>query len=128
MVSQYGSDWRHSLKISGVVITDAKSWLDRLSTTGSIPKQRQTLIDLLMASDLSESQAVDMKWVPSMHRLADMLAKGMTPNEVTRHLLTEGTYSLIPTEEEEEIEEHRKALRQGQRKRAKEKKKAMNGR
>ena len=42
-------DWRYRLKIPGVMVTDAKSLFDHLRTTGSIPKERQTLIDLLVA-------------------------------------------------------------------------------
>ena len=63
----YGSDWRHNLKIPGIVITDAKSLFDHLSTAGSVPKQRQTLIDLLIARDLAEGKAVQLKWVPTTH-------------------------------------------------------------
>ena len=120
----YGDDWRHKLKVPGVITTDAKSLFDHISTTGSVPKHRQTLIDLLAARDLVENKTVTMRWVPTTHMLADVLTKCMTPNEVTQRLLLDGAYSLVPTPEEEEEEEHRKALRQGQRQRAKDKKKA----
>ena len=54
-----------------------------------------------------------------------MLTKKMAPDDVTKKLLKDGEYSLLPSHQEEAEEEHRKSLRQGQRQRAKEKKKAQ---
>ena len=51
-------DWRMRLKIPGVIVTDAKSLFDHLGKSGSIPTERQTLIDLLVARDLQENGAV----------------------------------------------------------------------
>ena len=41
-----------------------------------------------------------------------------------RKLIAEGEYSLVPSVEQQKEEDHRQKLRQGQRQRAKEKKKA----
>ena len=51
-------DWRMQLKVPGLVVTDAKSMYDHLSKSGSIPTERQTLIDLLVARDLHENGAI----------------------------------------------------------------------
>ena len=56
--------------------------------------------------------------------VADCLTKAVTPNEVYRKLIAEGEYSLVPGEEQQKEEDHRQKLRQGQRQRAKERKKA----
>ena len=65
-----------------------------------------------------------LRWVPTTPMLADVLTKSMVPSEVAQKFLQYGNYSLLPTPEEEATEEYRKAFRQGQRLRAKEKKKA----
>ena len=104
------------------MVTDAKSLFDHLSTTGSVLKKRQTLVDLLITRELVENKAVIMRWVPTTHMLADMLTKSMTPIEAAQRFLSEETYSLTPSQEKEE-EEHRKSLRQGQRARSKERNK-----
>ena len=72
-------DWQRSLAVPGIVVTDAKSLYDHLSSTGSVPKERQTLIDLLVARDLAESGAVQLRWAPTTHMTADMLTKLMVP-------------------------------------------------
>ena len=119
----YGGDWRHKLKIPGIAVTDARSLYDHLITTGSIPKERQTLIDLLVARDLIENGAMKLKWVPTTHMLSDSFTKSMTPGVVMQKFLTEWKYALTPTEGEEATEDHMKSLRQGQRQRTKERKK-----
>ena len=43
--------------------------------------------------------------------LADMLTKKMVPNDVTKNLLQDGEYSLLPSQQEEAEEEHRKRRR-----------------
>ena len=40
------SDWRRRGRVRGMLITDAKSLFDHLHKKGSIPQERQTLIDL----------------------------------------------------------------------------------
>ena len=120
-------EWRHKLKIPGIMVTDARSLYDHLSTTGSMPTERQTLIDLLIARDLTEAKAMQIRWVPTTHMLADSLTKTMAASPIMQRFLHKGEYSLVPTPEEELIEEHRKALRQGQRQRRKQKMKGLVG-
>ena len=117
-------DWRMKLKIPGIVVTDAKSMYDHLCKSGSIPVERQTLIDLLVARDLHENKAVILKWLPNKHMLADVLTKATHPNEVYEQFRDTGIFSLVPTQTQSLEEDHRVSLRQGQRERAKERKKA----
>ena len=116
---EYGTNWRTQLKIPGVCITDAKSLYDHLSKTGSIPTERQVLIDLLTARDLIETKVMALKWVPTKHMPADILTKLMALNSVQEKVLRERIWSTRPTEEEDEEEKHRQELRQGQRQRRK---------
>ena len=101
------------------MVTDAKSLYDHLRTTGSVPAERQTLIDLLIARDLSEHGAVEIRWVPTAHQLADILTKMMKPPPTLEVFLRSQLYSLVQSKEESKKEEHLKSLRQGQRKRRK---------
>ena len=117
---EMGSEWKHNLKIKGVLVTDARSLFDHLSTTGSVPKEWQTLIDLLVARDLVDGGAMILKWVPTWHMLADTLTKKMKPTPVLEKFLYHEKYSLKQTAAEEEVEARRKSLRQGQRTRRKE--------
>ena len=113
-------DWRHQLKIPGVLVTDARSLFDHIKKTGSLPTERQTLIDLLVARDLVEANAVKVCWVPKTHQLADVFSKLMKPPPVMEKFLKTGFYSLLQTDIEGQGEEHRAALRQAQRQRRKE--------
>ena len=45
----YDPEWRRKMSVPGILITDAKSLYDYLNTTGKIPKERQIMIDLLVA-------------------------------------------------------------------------------
>ena len=107
------------MKIPGTLVTDAKSLYDHLVTTGSVPMERQTLIDLLVARDLHESGAVKMKWLPNRHMIADVLTKAVTPNEIYLKVDRENRYSLVPTVLQMTEEEHRQKLCRGQREGAK---------
>ena len=117
---EYGQDWRLHLKVPGIVVTDARSLFDHMSKTGSVPKERQTLIDLLVARDLSENGALSIRWVSTLHQLADMLTKDMKPSHIALKFLQDQNSSLVPSVDEEEEEARRLTLRQGQRKRRKE--------
>ena len=123
-----GPDWRHKLKIPGVLVTDAKSLYDHLSKTGSVPKEKQTLIDLLVVRDLTESKAVTVAWVPTKHMLVDSLTKTMSTTLVFERLMREGLYCLTQKAAEQKVEEHRKLLRQGQRQRRGERKRLAQSR
>ena len=113
------------LKIPGVLVTDAKSLYDHISKTGSIPTERQTMVDLLYARDLSENKAITIKWLPNRHMVADLLTKPLIPNEVYDRFYLECKLSLVPTEEQVNAEEARMEMRRQQRQRAKEKKQAL---
>ena len=79
-------------------------------------------MDLLVARDLIENKAMTLKWMPNKHMLADVLTKAVRPNEVYEKFRDLGIFSLVPSAEQEEEEAHRVALRQGQRQRAKSRK------
>ena len=83
------------------------------------------MIDLLVARDLIEANAVRLCWVPTKHMLADSLTKMMVPGEVFRLFRDSQTYSLIRNEDEHEEEQRRLGLRQGQRQRRKARVKGM---
>ena len=93
------SDWRVQLKVSVLCVADAKSLLDHLDKTGSIPKEKQTSIDLLTARDLIETKAVMPRWMPNRHMLADMLTKKVAPTEIVEKFLKQGIYSAVPSVE-----------------------------
>ena len=120
-------DWRYRLKIPGVMVTDAKSLFDHLRTTGSIPKERQTLIDLLVARDLVETKVIDLKWMPTTLMVADVLTKEMKPSAQVKRLLEDGRYKLAPTEDDEAHENHQHNLRREQRQRRKERQRNEKG-
>ena len=117
-----GPDWRHKLKVPGILITDARSLYDHLGKTGSVPKEKQTLIDLLVARDLMEEKAICLRWVPTDHILADILTKQMKVPPVAAKFLMQQRYCVMRSLEEKEKDAYRLALRQGQRQRRKEKK------
>ena len=120
-----GPEWRHELKIPGILVTDARSLYDHINKTGSLPSERQTLIDLLIARDLTEAKAITVRWVPTTHQLADIFTKLMKSTPVFRKLMTEQLYCLIGSEIEQVEEERRANLRKGQRDRRKERVKEL---
>ena len=84
---EMGPEWRHQLKIPGVLITDARSLYEYIYKTGSLPSERQTLIDLLIARDLTEAKTIIVRWVPTTHQLADILTKMMKSPPILTELL-----------------------------------------
>ena len=98
---------------------DAKSLYDNLTTTGGVPKEKQVMIDLLSARELSEAGITSFKWVPTTHMVADILTKPMKLPPVAMKLLREGLLAWKPTEEEQKEEDRRAELRRGQRQRRK---------
>ena len=115
---ELGPNWRHELKIPGILVTDARSLYDHINKTGSMPTERQTLIDLLIARDLTEAKAITVRWVPTTHQLADVFTKFMRATPIFSKLMTEQLYCLIGNEAETE-EARRAGLRKGQRDRRK---------
>ena len=49
-------DWRAHPRIPGILVTDAKSLYDNLQKDGSLPAERQTLLDVWVAKDLVEQK------------------------------------------------------------------------
>ena len=107
----YGPDWRHRLKMPGIMVTEAKSLYDHLNATGSIPKERQTLIDLLVVRDLIDNNALKLLWVPTTHMMADVLTKSMKLTDVMHKFYHQGRFSLVKNQEEADGEEHRRENR-----------------
>ena len=71
------SGWKSQLKVPGIMVTDARSVFDHLKKTGSIPTERQVMLDLLAAKEMVEEGEVKIRWVPTQHMLADPLTKVM---------------------------------------------------
>ena len=115
---ELAAQWRQKLNIPGSLITDAKSLFDHLITTGQIPTERQTLLDLLTAKDLVENKIVDMRWVPTYKQHADYLTKVMLA-WLWVEFMNKGVISLRETPEEAEEEDRRRGLRKAQRQRRK---------
>ena len=113
----FSEGWRYRLKVPGILVTDAKSLYDHLHKTGSVPSERQTLIDLLIAKDLQEAAAVVIRRVPTLCQLADILTKAMSAPPVLALLLEEGLCSLVQTREDAVAETRRAELRHGKRQR-----------
>lgn len=112
------AEWRNNMQVGGGIITDAKSLYDHMHTTGQVPAERQTMLDLLVAKDMLEQGAYRLFWVPTHKQHADGLTKKMK-NVLWEEFLKRGTISLRETPEEKELEDHRRSLRQGQRQRRK---------
>ena len=110
--------WRQQLKIPGFLVGDAKSLFDLMVTTGQVPAERQTLLDVLTCKDLVECKAVIMKWVPTWKQYADCMTKMMKAT-LWEEYFRNGLISLKETPEEAKEEEHRRGLRQAQRQRRK---------
>ena len=103
----------------GILVTDAKSLYDHLNTTGKIPKERRTMIVFLVARDLIEAGTVRLCWVPTKHMLADILTKVMKPADAFVKFRSKQLFSLVRSKDEQDEEQHRLGLRQGQRQRRK---------
>ena len=93
--------------VPGVLVTNAKGLYDHLHKTGSIPSERQTLNDLLIAKDLQEAAAVIIRRVPTSYQLADILTKAMSIPPALALLLDEGLCSLVQATEDAVAEAHR---------------------
>ena len=76
-VTKVTEDWRTSMPVKGVEVTDAKSLFDHLQTTGQVPSERQTMLDLMVARDMMEQGAYELKWVPTHRQHTDGLTKSL---------------------------------------------------
>jgi hypothetical protein len=121
----YAPDWRHRVTVPGIMVVDVQSVYDHPNTTGKLPKERQMMIDLVVARALIEANAVRLCWVPTGHMLADVLMNMMTPGEVFQIFREKQIYLLNRNDEEQEEEQQRLDLRQDQRQRRKARVKGM---
>ena len=99
-------------------MTGAKSLYDNLQKDGSLPAERQTLLDVLVAKDLIEQKCISIRWSPNAHQFAGFLTM---PEVVTPNLqvfLRQAIVSLVPTQAQAHDEVHRLELGRGQRQRA----------
>ena len=110
------------------VCTDAKSLYDNLQKDGSLPAERQTLLDVLVAKALVEQKCIDIRWLANSHQFADFLTKPEVVTPILQTFLRDGVLSPVPTQAQENDEAHRLELRRGQRLRAKERKEARKER
>ena len=86
------------MTVQGGLVTDAKSLFDHLGSTGQVPTERQTMLNLMVARDHLESRAYELYWVPTFRQFGDGLTKRL------RNLLWEAfcksrTISLKETEQ-----------------------------
>lgn len=116
------TDWHVHLRVPGILVTGAKSLYDHMQKDGSLPAERQTLLDVLVAKDLVEQKCIDFRRLATSYHLADFLTKPEIVTPILQTFLRYGTLSLVPTQAQENDEAHRLELRRGQRLRAKERK------
>ena len=116
--------WRQALTVKGYCVTDARSMYDHVNTTGSIPSERATMMDLLAAKELVEQGLIILRWVPTQHQYADHLTKNMVC-DLLRRCLETGKVCLIQTGADKAREEHKARLRRGQRVRRKARMKSL---
>eukprot|EP00971_Amphidinium_carterae_P265861 5273952-Amphidinium_carterae.1 len=108
---------------ASILVTDGRSLYDSLTSTASVPQEKQIHLDLLFVRELVERKLLQIRWVPGVHQLSDVLTKHMAANAVMQLLHTEGTYSLVQTPENKEEEARKALLRKQQRGRYKQKSK-----
>ena len=111
-------DWRKDLTVQGYMVTDARSLYDHLGTTGQVPSERQTMLDLMVTREMLEASTFHLRWVPTYRQYADGLTKRMN-NPLWTEFSAKGLLSLKETQEEARIESHRRDLRKAQRERRK---------
>ena len=118
------SQWKQKLRITGIVVTDAKALFDHLVKTGHMTSEKQTMLDILAAKQLIECTAMKVAWVPTFRQLADGLTKDMV-DELFKSFKANNTLCLKETIEDARLEAHRAGLRKGQRERRKQRMKAL---
>jgi hypothetical protein len=115
------SGWKSHLQVPGILVADARSVFDHLKKIGSIPTERQVMLDLLAAKEMVEEGEVKIRWVPTQHMLADPLTKVMESGALKAYMRNQQEYALVQNEEEAAHEKHKADPRRGQRQRRKEK-------
>ena len=112
------ADWKESLRVPGIVVTDAKALFDHLEKTGHMTSERQTMLDILAAKQLVESASMMVAWVPTFRQFADALTKDMV-DELFKKYKCDGLLCLRETADDARLEAHRASLRKAQRERRK---------
>ena len=125
-IPDLNDNWRNNLRIPGIIVTDAKSLYDVIMKDGSMPAERQTLIDIVVAKNMVDDKAMVLRWLPNTHQFADVLTKATQVLPNLQRFFDHGDVTLVPTEQQARDEQHRLALRQGQGQRAKERNAAAN--
>ena len=120
------TDWRVRPRVPGILVTDAKSLYDSLRKGVSLPAERQTLLDVLVAKGLVEQQCIDIRLLANSHPFMDCLTKPEVVTPILHTSLRYGVLSLVPTQAQGNDESHRLELRRSQRLRAKARKEARN--
>ena len=77
------------------------------------------MIDLLVARDLIEANAVKLMWVHARRTLADILTKMMLAGDISKMFREKQVFLLIRNGGKQEEKQRRLGLRQGQRQRRK---------
>ena len=85
------------------------------------------MIDLLLAWDLIEANAVKLMWVHARRTLADILTKMMLAGDISKMFRETQVFLLIRNGEKQEEKQRRLGLRQGQRQRRKARDKTVIG-
>lgn len=112
------AEWKESLRVPGIVVTDAKALFDHLEKTGHMTSERQTMLDILAAKQLVESASMMVAWVPTFRQFADVLTKDMV-DELFKKFKRDGLLCLRETADDARLEAHRATLRKAQRERRK---------
>ena len=108
--------WRDTLRVPGILVTDARALYDHCHTTGHMAQERQTALDLLMSKRMIEEKLMSLRWVPTFKQLADSLTKNMK-DILLRQLKRDGLMCLTSTHEDVQEEQRRSQIRKGQRER-----------
>ena len=109
-------NWRERLRVSGLLVTDAKSLFDHCHKTGQLAQERQTALDMLMTKNMIEARVISLKWIPTFRQMADSLTKDMI-DVLLRQFKRRHLLCLQCTGEDIALEEKRASIRRGQRER-----------
>ena len=101
--------WRTALKVvPGYLVVDAKSLFDMLNKVGALTSERRVALDVIAVKEAMEEDETNLRWVPTRHMLADVLAKLMTHiPPYLLHVLQRGRLSLVESPEAKNVAEGR---------------------
>ena len=106
-------------------MTDAEGLHDHVCKTGGTATEKQAALDILLTKQMVESEVLRLKWTPTWKQLADPLTKEMS-YMLLKEFKLHGKICLIQTEEDQQEEMYRSALRKAQRERRKIRMKAQH--